>query len=66
MRSLAFGGCLANISSCHFEELRRFEVRVLVGLRKKEEVDFFCGKERERWMDGFIGERMGEVNIEMF
>jgi len=57
---------LANISSCHFEELRRFEVRVLVGLRKKEEVDFFCGKERERWMDGFIGERMGEVNIEMF
>ena len=25
----------------------------------------FVGK-RERWMDGFIGERMGEVNVDMF
>jgi len=53
VRSLALGGYFATPSSCHFEELRRFEVKVIVGLRKKKKIGFFV-REREGWMDGLM------------
>ena len=62
MRSVALGGCFAATSSCHFKELRRFEVRVLVGLRKKKKIGFLV---RGREMDGLLGERIGEKDFEL-
>ena len=47
-----------------FKDRRRMELG-FYGLRRRKEVDLFCGGERKREMDGFMGERIGEVGFEM-